>query len=112
VNQAPVGPESRLTDERRARRKRPYRPHQRSSELVATLDAASDKEAVFLYIVGFFEDRGALRFSFVGMAGALFYLCDYHQKSDLFIVFAPTINNLINFFDFRPTKNLYATYVF
>ena len=48
------------------------RSHQRSSELVATLDAASDKEAVFLYIVVFFEDRVALRFSFVGMAGALF----------------------------------------
>ena len=52
--QAPVGPESRLTDERRARRKRPYRPHQRSSELVATRDAASDKEAVFLLSIRFF----------------------------------------------------------
>jgi len=70
------------------------------------------RKRFFFILFSFLKDRSALRFSFVGMAGALFCLCDYHQKSDLFIVFAPTINNLINFFDFRPTKNLYATYVF
>jgi len=50
------------------------RSHQRSSELVATLDAASEQEAVFLLSVRFFDDRSAPRFSFAGMAGALFCL--------------------------------------
>ncbi|MBQ6858418.1 MAG: hypothetical protein IJO02_03215, partial [Clostridia bacterium] len=59
------------------------RSHQRSSELVAALDAASDKEAVFLYIVGFLKAGMNLfakvrsRFFFIFIS----YFCDLFSAS-------------------------------
>ena len=50
----------------------PYKPHQRSSELVATLDAASGQEAVFLLSIGFFDSGDVVSFEISSPLFSLF----------------------------------------